>query len=380
MVLKIGSRGNLVKDLQKRLHIGVDGIYGKGTESAVKRFQIKNNIKVDGIAGPTTMERLKNAEEFQVDPVILKNGSRGNNVKKLQKVLSLHPDGIFGKLTENKVKDYQLKNGLTMDGIVGPSTWKELGFTIKDKVQRNENSFKATDNGLIINEHFLDNDEYMKGSVPKAIFLHHTAGWYNPYKVIDNWNNDNRGSVSTEFIIGGQSIKADEFKYDGELVKAFPKGGWGWHLGIGRTPIHKNSIGIEVNNFGYLTKGGYRKGNTWINKNSNDFYTYAGTRADSSQIVELDKEFRGFKYWHKYSDKQIETIEKLLKYISERDNIDIKKGIPSLIKDLGANAFDYIPDVKNGKKDSGIWSHTTVRKDKFDMFPQQELLDMLVSL
>jgi hypothetical protein len=27
-----------------------------------------------------------------------------------------------------------------------------------------------------------------------------------------------------------------------------------------------------------------------------------------------------------------------------------------------------------------MWTHTNTRKDKFDMFPQQELLDMLISL
>jgi N-acetylmuramoyl-L-alanine amidase len=35
-------------------------------------------------------------------------------------------DGSFGKLTEKAVRQYQQENGLTVDGIVGPVTWKKL--------------------------------------------------------------------------------------------------------------------------------------------------------------------------------------------------------------------------------------------------------------
>ena len=38
MLLKIGSRGNEVKELQEFLGIGADGIFGKGTAAAVKEF------------------------------------------------------------------------------------------------------------------------------------------------------------------------------------------------------------------------------------------------------------------------------------------------------------------------------------------------------
>ena len=56
----------------------------------------------------------------------LKIGSRGNDVKTLQSKLNLIPDGIFGKITEEAVKDFQKKNKLTVDGIVGDSTWNKL--------------------------------------------------------------------------------------------------------------------------------------------------------------------------------------------------------------------------------------------------------------
>lgn len=57
----------------------------------------------------------------------LRKGSRGQEVKTLQSLLNLEEDGIFGRLTEEAVKDYQASHGLTADGVVGPKTWESLG-------------------------------------------------------------------------------------------------------------------------------------------------------------------------------------------------------------------------------------------------------------
>nr|WP_240338486.1 L,D-transpeptidase family protein [Peribacillus alkalitolerans] len=66
VTLKIGSKGNAVKVMQKRLTElgyntnGVDGIFGKGTLNAVKQFQKANSLQVDGIVGPATQKALYN--------------------------------------------------------------------------------------------------------------------------------------------------------------------------------------------------------------------------------------------------------------------------------------------------------------------------------
>lgn len=58
-VLKRGSRGEGVEILQKELRISpCDGIFGLGTEKAVKKWQSENGLIVDGIVGPKTLERL----------------------------------------------------------------------------------------------------------------------------------------------------------------------------------------------------------------------------------------------------------------------------------------------------------------------------------
>lgn len=65
--------------------------------------------------------------------MLLKIGSQGDDVKKLQKKLGTTSDGDFGPGTEKLVKEWQSKNGLTTDGIVGDGTWtKMFGSIIKE--------------------------------------------------------------------------------------------------------------------------------------------------------------------------------------------------------------------------------------------------------
>jgi putative chitinase len=58
--------------------------------------------------------------------MILKVGSKGEDVKKLQAKLGLGADGVFGSGTEAAVKKWQASNGLTSDGIVGEGTWVKM--------------------------------------------------------------------------------------------------------------------------------------------------------------------------------------------------------------------------------------------------------------
>jgi putative chitinase len=66
--------------------------------------------------------------------MLLKIGSKGEDVKKLQSKLGLGADGIFGAGTAAAVKKWQAENGLGADGIVGDGTWSKMfgGETIKE--------------------------------------------------------------------------------------------------------------------------------------------------------------------------------------------------------------------------------------------------------
>jgi hypothetical protein len=293
--------------------------------------------------------------------MILKQGSKGNDVKLLQSYLKITADGDFGPGTDKAVKAWQKSKGLTVDGIVGPKTWDAMGLATTDVSER----VQIAPSGLIINQHFLPKGEYKNGPTKKEfLFLHHTAGWHNPVSCIDQWGNDTRGAVATEFVLGGPSIKGNDDKHDGLLYQAFPAGGYGWHLGQnGSQYMHEHSVGIEVCNFGYIVNG----------------KTYANVTAHESQIVKLAKPFRGHQHWHRYSDKQIEVLRQWILYIANRDNIDVRKGLIEEIKKNGANGFEFNQSAYDGKV-RGMWTHTNTRRDKTDMFPQQELIDMLLSI
>ena len=305
--------------------------------------------------------------------MLLKKGSRGEEVKELQKALGEGADGIFGSGTEAAVKKFQKENGLDVDGMVGNKTWEAIGIDSSSSSVTEESEYTTKD-GLVIDREYLDKDEYVRdyGKIePLGFFFHHTAGWDNPYKTIKSWNNDSRGRVATQYCIGGTNVKGKEAKYDGVVVECFPNNYLGWHLGkVGKFAISKFSGGVELNNFGYLTKKGDK------------YYTYVNVEVKPEFVCDLGYEFRGKRYWHAYSDKQIESLRLLLLHLKDiYPKMDLVNGIPKMLKDgvHPKEAFEFNADAYYARQ-FGLWSHTNVRKDKFDCFPQPELVKMLKNL
>ncbi len=78
---------------------------------------------------------ISNITLVPAEDALSKYGSRGEEVKKIQRVLKNQGlyggniDGIFGKQTQNAVRTFQKNNGLTVDGIAGPKTLKAMGIS-----------------------------------------------------------------------------------------------------------------------------------------------------------------------------------------------------------------------------------------------------------
>jgi peptidoglycan hydrolase-like protein with peptidoglycan-binding domain len=133
-LLKLNFTGNDVKLVQTSLNnkgykLTADGIFGNLTLVAVKDYQGKNGLVADGLVGPATRSKLIPAPV--VAARLLTIGTNGTDVKLLQTGLNkngykLISDGFFGKLTLAAVKSYQSKNGLKVDGLVGPATLAKL--------------------------------------------------------------------------------------------------------------------------------------------------------------------------------------------------------------------------------------------------------------
>jgi peptidoglycan hydrolase-like protein with peptidoglycan-binding domain len=120
-ILKRGLKGEPVKMLQAKLGVPTDGDFGPGTEKAVKEFQASKGLKADGIAGPDTFTAMGLPEL-----VLLRQGSRGETVKKLQTALGIPSDGAYGAGTRKAVMEFQTSKGLTADGMAGPDTLAAL--------------------------------------------------------------------------------------------------------------------------------------------------------------------------------------------------------------------------------------------------------------
>lgn len=132
--IRQGSKGNFVELLQRLLNqygynLSADGDFGINTKEAVIDFQKKNNLTQDGIVGPNTWDRLLN---INPDRFVLRRGDKSSAVLYLQRLLLsyLYPitslDGVFGPETERAVRAFQQENGLVVDGVVSPNTWRAL--------------------------------------------------------------------------------------------------------------------------------------------------------------------------------------------------------------------------------------------------------------
>ena len=151
--LRVGSRGEDVKSMQKRLkELGyltgsADGVFGTGTEAAVKVFQTANALYSDGVAGPKTLNRLYSNSAVAAAGGSSSSSSTAKNdtsttlrheMKDMQQIRDMQTrlaelgyytgsiTGNFGDLTLKAVKAFQSTNGLTADGIAGKNTLTKL--------------------------------------------------------------------------------------------------------------------------------------------------------------------------------------------------------------------------------------------------------------
>ncbi|MFS8116897.1 MAG: peptidoglycan-binding domain-containing protein [Microcoleus sp.] len=134
--LQMGSTGQAVIELQQLLfhwqsYFGpFDGNFTMQVKNAVIAYQHRVFLIEDGIVGSLTWQALYSGAP--VNMPILMNGSSGNAVRIVQKVLQLNGyylgtiDGLFGPMTRVAVIQLQTDKGLPADGIVGKRTWHAL--------------------------------------------------------------------------------------------------------------------------------------------------------------------------------------------------------------------------------------------------------------
>lgn len=129
--LRQGAKGAFVMELQSKLGVAVDAIFGPATAGAVRTFQKARGLMADGVVGPLTWAALDRTASPPAKPVthsepVLRPGSDGAAVIDVQQRLGTVTDGLYGPNTKKAVAAFQASHGLEVDGIVGPQTWAAL--------------------------------------------------------------------------------------------------------------------------------------------------------------------------------------------------------------------------------------------------------------
>lgn len=126
-------------------------------------WQYTDRGRVAGIKGRVDMNHGYFAQTKTTNTDLLRKGDKGDDVKLLQHRLNilgsqLAEDGIWGVKTDQAVRNYQYKAGLTVDGIVGPKTQAALirdailaraaeigAYMVKHKWHYKDTTYKAKD-------------------------------------------------------------------------------------------------------------------------------------------------------------------------------------------------------------------------------------------
>lgn len=218
----------------------------------------------------------------------------------------------------------------------------------------------------------LNAGQYFKQEFKKTqIYIHHTVSSASPKGDIAWWN-QTKSKIATAFIIAGEPATDKADFIDGEVFNVFASKYWAYHLGVKGSynaghKLDKGSIGIELDTWGPVEpyKGKFTPvAHRQARGSKNPYIMF-----DKTDVIEYPNGWRGYRYFLKYTDAQIESLKYLLLYLTDIYNIP---------RDYVIGTCDL--DEQALKEKPGIWSHTSVRKDKSDIHPQGDLLQMLMRL
>ena len=199
------------------------------------------------------------------------------------------------------------------------------------------------------------NQNYPGPTSKTQIFLHHTAGTTADGAI--RWWNQTPEHVGAAYVVDR----------DGTIYETFPPEKWAYHLGIKGDDNYseKHGIGIEIVAAGQL-----------IPKNGQYFFypllpnPAGGRPIPINEIEILESAWRGYSAYHAYTPAQCISVIWLIDYLVKTHKINLQPDIRGF--------YEYNEDViKNHLP--GLWAHSTVRKDKKDIYPCTELLSLIYS-
>lgn len=132
--------------------------------------------------------------------MVYKKGSTGEEVKRIQTKVGVNADGVFGAITENRVKEWQEANGLVADGIVGNATWSKMFGG-----QMPNNGGKCVDGCVTYSPLNVHISKLQR--TPKYIAIHFTAGSNSkPGRALSTKHTFEQRQASADFCVDDATI------------------------------------------------------------------------------------------------------------------------------------------------------------------------------
>ena len=183
----------------------------------------------------------------------------------------------------------------------------------------------------------FDSYYYKVKTTKKSICLHFTVGYIK----------SDTTALSTKDNCVSVSYVVDR---SGRIYEMFPDTEWSYHLGSGAVGgngvMSKQSIGIEISNYGPLKLSG-----------ENLIDAYKNEYCKVSETGFYDKlNYRGYDYFASMTDVQISATAALIKYLGRKHDIPMNFMPNDAPFASNAEAVAF----------KGVFYHTNVRKDKFD--------------
>ncbi|MGB0560763.1 MAG: N-acetylmuramoyl-L-alanine amidase [Spirulinaceae cyanobacterium] len=227
-----------------------DGLTGPATQSATERFNDIMGINAKGAAVSTTWQAL---DEIESKPVLRPNHADGFAVRYLEYRMGAQIDGVYDERMADKIKTFQQRQGLTVDGVVGPEVWGLLMGqpiptlslkTLRETTFKQElvDSSQITDPNLKYEvEGDLDFPLHSwaeEGNHVKVSFLHNTFNGFNTWYAfsdhIEIWQEGKPLTLEPEDEAPQVSDRGDAFNLPGYTSTFFlndpiiPNGHFTW--------------------------------------------------------------------------------------------------------------------------------------------------------
>ena len=127
MLLKVGSKGNEVKQLQEKLGLSADGSFGPGTEKAVKEWQSSNGLTADGVVGDGTWSKMFGGVSTPVASAPVSNVVIPPSQFKLENLKGHVPDSVIAQIPDTAAK-FNITNPLRLAHFLSQCGHESGGF------------------------------------------------------------------------------------------------------------------------------------------------------------------------------------------------------------------------------------------------------------